>query len=175
VEQADSLTVDLRKWLFAPFDACALLYRDPRAARSAHAQDAEYLDVLDDTPGWNPADYAIHLTRRARGLPMWFSLATHGAAAYREAIARCLGLAREIAAEITARPHLSLVRDPELSVVVFRREGWTAADYAAWSDRLLADQIALVVPSSHQGAPSPGSPSSTPPPRGSSSSRSWTP
>ncbi|WP_246112232.1 hypothetical protein [Streptomyces hawaiiensis] len=51
------------------------------------------------------------------------------------------------------RPHLALVRDPELSVVVFRREGWTAADYAAWSDRLLEDQVALVVPSSHQGAP----------------------
>ncbi|WP_246111719.1 pyridoxal-dependent decarboxylase [Streptomyces hawaiiensis] len=55
VEEADSLTVDPHKWLgFAPFDACALLYRDPRAARSAHAQDAEYLEVLDGTPGWNP-------------------------------------------------------------------------------------------------------------------------
>ncbi|MFD5337755.1 hypothetical protein [Streptomyces hawaiiensis] len=59
---------------------------------------------------------------------MWFSLATHGATAYREAISRCLALAREIAAEIAVRPHLALVRDPELSVVVFRREGWTAAD-----------------------------------------------
>lgn len=153
VEQADSLTVDPHKWLFAPFDACALLYRDPGVARAAHAQDAEYLETLDDTPGWNPADYAVHLTRRARGLPMWFSLATYGANAYRAAIAQCLGLAQRIAAEITARPHLSLVRDPELSVVVFRREGWSAADYAAWSDRLLADQTAFVVPSSHQGEP----------------------
>jgi hypothetical protein len=43
--------------------------------------------------GLEPADYAVHLTRRARGLPMWFSLATHGATAYREAISRCLALA----------------------------------------------------------------------------------
>ncbi len=30
VEHADSFIVDPHKWLFAPFDACALLYRDPR-------------------------------------------------------------------------------------------------------------------------------------------------
>ncbi len=45
------------------------------------------------------------------------------------------------------------MRDPQLSVVVFRRDGWTLADYQAWSDRLLEDQIAFVVPSSHKGEP----------------------
>ena len=45
IERADSLIVDPHKWLFAPFDACALLYRDPALARAAHAQHAAYLDV----------------------------------------------------------------------------------------------------------------------------------
>lgn len=152
VEAADSLTVDPHKWLFAPFDACALLYRHPQRAREAHTQKAEFLRILDDTESWNPRDYALHLTRRARGLPMWFSLATHGAA-YRAAITQCLRLTREIADEISARPHLSLVRDPELSVVVFRRADWDAADYASWSKRLLHDQLAFVAPSSHHGTP----------------------
>lgn len=153
VEAADSLTVDPHKWLFAPFDACALLYRHPQRAREAHTQKAEFLRILDDTESWNPRDYALHLTRRARGLPMWFSLATHGAGAYRAAITQCLRLTREIADEISARPHLSLVRDPELSVVVFRRADWDAADYASWSKRLLHDQLAFVAPSSHHGTP----------------------
>jgi glutamate/tyrosine decarboxylase-like PLP-dependent enzyme len=151
VEHADSLIVDPHKWLFAPFDACALLYRDPTAARVAHTQKAEYLDTLTDTPDWNPSDLGIQLTRRARGLPLWFSLATHGTDQYRAAIDHGIALAREIADEIERRPGLSLVRDPQLSVVVFRREGWSAADYQAWSDRLLEDQIAFVVPSSHAG------------------------
>ena len=47
------------------------------------------------------------------------------------------------------------MRDPQLSVVVFRREGWTRADYQAWSDRLLEEQSAFVVPSSHAGGPCP--------------------
>lgn len=153
VEHADSVMVDPHKWLFAPFDACALLYREPAEAREAHTQHAEYLDTLNETPDWNPSDLGIQLTRRARGLPLWFSLATHGTTMYREAIDHGITLARQIADEITARDGLSLVREPQLSVVVFRRDGWTWADYQAWSDRLLEDQIAFVVPSSHAGEP----------------------
>ena len=78
IELADSFIVDPHKWLFAPFDCCALLYRDPALARAAHTQRAGYLDVLSEAGDWNPADYAIGLTRRARGLPLWFSLAVHG-------------------------------------------------------------------------------------------------
>jgi len=89
IEQADSLIVDPHKWLFAPYDCCALLYREPALGRGAHAQKASYLDVLNDAE-WNPAEYAIGLTRRARGLPLWFSLATHGTKAYTAAIERTL-------------------------------------------------------------------------------------
>ena len=153
VEFADSLIVDPHKWLFAPFDACALIYRDPAGARLAHTQHAEYLDTLTDSADWNPSDLAVQLTRRARGLPLWFSLATHGTEQYRATIDHGITLARRIADEIEARDGLSLVRDPQLSVVVFRRDGWTLADYQAWSDRLLDDQIGFVVPSAHAGEP----------------------
>ena len=59
VEHADSFIVDPHKWLFAPFDCCALLYRDPALARAAHTQHAGYLDVARPTADeWNPSDYA---------------------------------------------------------------------------------------------------------------------
>ena len=151
VEDADSLIVDPHKWLYTPFDSCALLYRTPEAGRLAHTQHAAYLDTLNEAPEWNPSDYAIQLTRRARGLPLWFSLSTYGAGAYRAAIGQALTVAHDIAAEIASRPELRLVRDPQLSVVVFERIGWEAADYAAWSDRLLEAQTAFVTPSSHRG------------------------
>ncbi len=151
VENADSVIVDPHKWLFAPFDACALLYRDPEAGRRAHTQHAEYLDTLTEAAEWSPSDYAAHLTRRARGLPLWFSLATYGASAYREAITASLRLAHDIAAEIESRDGFHLVRPPQLSVVVFERDGWSRADYTAWSARLLDEQRAFVTPSSHLG------------------------
>jgi aromatic-L-amino-acid/L-tryptophan decarboxylase len=154
IEHADSLVIDPHKWLYAPFDCAALLYRDPAFAGSVHTQDASYLDVIHDaTDGWNPSDYAYQLTRRARGLPLWFSLAVNGSDAYRDAIERVLAMARNTAERIRALPHLELVREPELSVVLFRRNGWSAADYDAWSAKLLEDQIAFVAPSRWHGEP----------------------
>ncbi|MDN6373562.1 MAG: pyridoxal-dependent decarboxylase, partial [Brevibacterium aurantiacum] len=153
VESADSVIVDPHKWLFAPFDACALIYRDPTLGRRAHTQRAEYLDTLTESQEWSPSDYAIQLTRRPRGLPLWYSLASYGAETYREAIGHSIELARQIGSEIKRRPNLKLVREPELSVVVFERVEWSREDYQQWSDRLLEDQRAFVVPSSHQGRP----------------------
>jgi aromatic-L-amino-acid/L-tryptophan decarboxylase len=153
IEASDSLVIDPHKWLFAPFDCAALLYREPALARPVHAQVASYLDVIHDDNEWNPSDYAYQLTRRARGLPLWFSLAVHGSDAYRDAIERVLTTARAAADRIRALPHLELAREPELSIVLFRRRGWTQADYDAWSAFLLDEQIAFVVPSSWHGEP----------------------
>jgi len=152
IEHADSFVVDPHKWLFAPFDCAALLYREPSIARSVHKQDASYLDVIHDRPGeWNPTDYAYHLTRRARGLPLWFSLAVYGISAYTEAIEAAIELARQTAVEIKSRDHLELIREPDLGVVLFRRRGWTAAQYTSWADQLLTDQVAFIPPSAWEG------------------------
>ena len=153
IEHADSFVVDPHKWLFAPFDCAALVYKNPKLAKAVHTQDASYLDVIHmDTPDeWNPTDYAYHLTRRARGLPLWFSLAVHGTNAYRDAVEAALTLARQTAELIKRNPQLELIREPELSSVIFRRKGWNAEDYQAWSDRLLAGQIAFVTPTGWEG------------------------
>jgi aromatic-L-amino-acid/L-tryptophan decarboxylase len=152
IEHADSFVVDPHKWLFAPFDCAALIYRDPSLARSVHTQDASYLDVIHTGPvEWNPTDYAYHLTRRARGLPLWFSLAVHGVRAYTEAIEAAISLARLAADEIAARDYLELIREPGLGVVLFRRRGWAPAQYTAWADRLLHDQVAFIPPTAWEG------------------------
>lgn len=151
IERADSFIVDPHKWLFAPYDCCALLYRDPALARAAHSQSASYLDALNERNEWNPADYAVHLSRRARGLPFWFSLATNGTNAYTEAIETALAVTRQAAEAIRARPELELLLEPDLTVLVFRRRGWASADYDAWSARLVDASVAFVMPTRFQG------------------------
>jgi glutamate/tyrosine decarboxylase-like PLP-dependent enzyme len=153
IERADSLVVDPHKWLFAPFDCAGLIYRLPQLARAVHTQDAGYLDVLHtDAPDeWNPSDYAFHLTRRARGLALWFSLAVNGTDAYRYAVESALELARQTAARIQQFPDLELIRPPELSIVLYRRRGWRREDYDRWSAKLLADQIGFVTPTKWEG------------------------
>ena len=153
IEFADSFIVDPHKWLFAPFDACALIYKDPKIAKEALAQHASYLDTLHESDDWNPSDYAIHLTRRTRGLPFWFSLAANGTDAYKDAMEYTMLIAKKAVELIKAHPNLDLLMEPELSIVAFTRKGWDKEDYQRWSDKLLEDQIGFVTPSSHEGQP----------------------
>ena len=152
IEAADSFIVDPHKWLFAPYDACALVYRNPALAKQTHSQHASYLDTLKDD-NWSPSDYAIHLTRRTRGLPFWFSLAAHGTDAYAEAMEQTLIVAQQAAELVRNHPNLELLHEPELSIVAFTRKGWTASDYQKWSDQLLEDQVGFIPPSSHHAQP----------------------
>jgi len=152
VERADSFVVDPHKWLFAPFDCAALVYRDPAQAKAVHTQDASYLDVIHARNGeWNPTDYAYHLTRRARGLPLWFSLCVHGVREYSAAIESAIALAKAAAAEIARRDYLQLIMQPDLSVVLFRRLGWAHAEYSKWANGLLDEQVAFMPPSAWEG------------------------
>ncbi len=151
IERADSFIVDPHKWLFGPYDSCALVYRDPAQARAAHGQSAAYLDPINARNEWNPADYAVHLSRRARGLPFWFSLAVHGTDAYAAAIESTLVVARQAADSIRARPDLDLVQEPDLTALVFRRRGWSATEYDDWSARLFTSGTAFVMPTSVRG------------------------
>jgi L-2,4-diaminobutyrate decarboxylase len=152
IERADSFIVDPHKWLFAPFDSCALIYREPAYGRAAHRQHASYLESLyADDATFNPSDYGVHLTRRPRGLPFWFSLAVHGTDAYAEAVERTLAVTREAADEIRAREELELVAEPELTVLVFRRRGWAAGDYGRWAAGLRESGRAFVLPTTHEG------------------------
>ncbi|MGH3463488.1 MAG: pyridoxal phosphate-dependent decarboxylase family protein [Kribbellaceae bacterium] len=152
IELADSFILDPHKWLFTPFDCCAVLYRNPELARTTHTQDASYLDVIHSSDGeWNPTDYAYHLTRRARGLPLWFSLAVYGVQAYRDAIEVAAGLAREAAELVRQAPQLELVREPDLGVVLFRRLGWKPEDYDRWAQQLHDDEVAFIPPSKWDG------------------------
>jgi L-2,4-diaminobutyrate decarboxylase len=151
IERADSFIVNPHKWLYLPFDCAAVLYRDARAARHALVQQADYLDAIADDEAGNPSDLALHLTRRARGLPLWASVLAYGTDAYVQAIEHCHDVALYAAERITASPALELVLEPSLTVVVLRRLGWDAPAYAAWSDAALHSGLGMITPTRHDG------------------------
>ncbi|MHB8189491.1 MAG: pyridoxal phosphate-dependent decarboxylase family protein [Ferrimicrobium sp.] len=151
IENANSVVIDPHKWLFAPFDAAAIIYREPEYAHRALTQEAAYLDDMNKDSEWNPSSYGYHLTRRVRGLPFWFSLATYGTQRYREAINESIELAQWTAREIERRDYIELLVEPDLSVVVFRRSGWDSAQYDVWSARALRDEVGFVLPTTYQG------------------------
>jgi glutamate/tyrosine decarboxylase-like PLP-dependent enzyme len=159
IERADSFIVDPHKWLFSTSGSCALVYREPALARQVHTQHGPYIDLLradvvgDDAVAWNPSDLGFQLTRRATGLPLWFSLVVHGVDAHADGVRRGIELAASAAERITVLASTELVLPPELSVVLFRRHGWGAAEWGEWARRLLAEGIAFVAPTTWRGEP----------------------
>ncbi|TRO65754.1 pyridoxal phosphate-dependent decarboxylase family protein [Christiangramia sabulilitoris] len=149
IEKADSITIDPHKWLFSPYDCGAVIYKDLELAKKAHSQKGAYLEIFKDegAQGFNPADYQIQLTRRLRGMPLWFSLAMHGTNKYKEAIERGIELAQIAAEKVKKDPNLELMRPASLSVVLFKRKGWTAEDYRDWTYKNHNAGFALVTPS----------------------------
>lgn len=148
IELADSVTIDPHKWLFSPYDCGAVIYREPELARKAHSQGGSYLDIFyeKEYQGFNPADYQIQLTRRVRGLPLWFSLAMHGTERYTQAIERGIELANIAGRLIDKSEYAELVREPSLSCVLFRRKEWGHEDYVQWTLKNHRDGFALVAP-----------------------------
>jgi glutamate/tyrosine decarboxylase-like PLP-dependent enzyme len=136
--------------LFAPYDSCALVYRNAADAANAHGQSAVYLDAVDKTH-WNPSDYALHLTRRARGLPFWYSLATHGTKAYGDAIATTIATAHAIADGIAQMDGLDLLLGPQLSVILFRPKAMSADDMDAWAEENRRSGALLCLPTTWHG------------------------
>jgi glutamate/tyrosine decarboxylase-like PLP-dependent enzyme len=151
VERCDSIVIDPHKWLFSPLDCAALVYRRPALAARTHRQYAGYLEAFGDEHV-NPSDLAFHLTRRARGLPFWFTLVVHGTTTIATAVRAGIALARRAAEMIEAiGDPVRLLMEPQLSVVLFERAGWGRADWYRWAERALGDQLAFVTPTTWDG------------------------
>jgi aromatic-L-amino-acid decarboxylase len=152
--EVDSFIVDPHKWFFCTAGTCALLYRDPALAAATHTQHGPYIDVLHATTAaetWNPSDYAFQLTRRASGLPFWFTLVVHGTEAMADAIRASIATTAYAVEQLRSVDGVELMMEPELTVILFRKRGWDAARWQAWAHDLLEREVAFVAPTRWKG------------------------
>jgi glutamate/tyrosine decarboxylase-like PLP-dependent enzyme len=119
--QADSLSLDPHKWLFAPFDTGVLLVRDPQRLRDAYAETSEYITVTETEPLESHAfwDHGMELSRRFRALKLWIMFKLRGVDAYRRAIADNIALREYLDQRVQAEAELELLASG-LSIACFR-------------------------------------------------------
>jgi aromatic-L-amino-acid decarboxylase len=120
IEECDSITLDPHKGLFLPYGIGALLVRDGGALLRAHRKSASYVQDVAEQGALGFADLSPELSRDFRGLRLWLPLMLHGVAAFREALAEKLALARLAYDALRADPRFELLDEPQLSVVAFR-------------------------------------------------------
>lgn len=149
MELADSITLDPHKWLFQPFACSCLLVREADHLRRAFHTSAEYLQ--DAGGDWNLWDYGPELTRPFRALKVWLSLQVFGAAAFRQAIAGGIHLARYAERRLRETPDWQVITPASLGVLTFRYKPQGAAEElveaanTAIAERCVSEGFAFVV------------------------------
>jgi aromatic-L-amino-acid decarboxylase len=137
---ADSVSLDLHKWLYQPIDCGLLLYRDRDLARRTFAHTDDYVASFADDPleAFMFFEESIELSRRFRALKVWLSVRFHGLGAYRASIREDLELAERLAQMIEDSDDLELLAPAELSAVCFRACHASTANLDAFNRSVLA-------------------------------------
>jgi aromatic-L-amino-acid decarboxylase len=123
MEQADSLSLDAHKWLYAPIDCGCLLFSDPARARAAFTSaEADYIKVHEEAEDEAFAfwDYGIELSRRFRALKVWMMLRYYGTRRISAAISEDNALAAYLAERVAGVEDFELLAPTELSICCFR-------------------------------------------------------
>ncbi len=123
LERADSVALDLHKWMHIPFEAGCVLVRDESAHRNSFSLTPEYLEHgTRGLAGGNLwfSDYGVQLSRQFRALKVWMSIKEHGLDRFGRMIARNVEQARYLGRLIAAQPQLELTAPIGLDIVCFR-------------------------------------------------------
>jgi aromatic-L-amino-acid decarboxylase len=138
-ERADSIIVNPHKWMFTPFDASVLLFRDPAAFRSAFSLVPEYLktDVGEEVRNYN--EYGIQLGRRFRALKLWMILRYFGVEGVQSRLRDSLKLAADLHSRLETSSDWELLAPMPFSTLCFRRvqEGLTENQLDTLNEQIL--------------------------------------
>jgi len=126
MERADSLALDLHKWMYMPYETGCLLIKRPDAHRQTFSLAPAYLAhggggrglAGGDLPWFS--DYSFQLSRGFRALKAWMSLKEHGSARYGRLVQQNIDQARYLADLVEASPELELAAPVTLNAVCSR-------------------------------------------------------
>jgi len=125
LERADSVALDLHKWMHIPFEAGCVLVRSESAHREAFSLTPEYLAREVEAKGlasgtfWF-SDYGLQLTRQFRALKVWLSIKEHGLERFGRMIERNVEQAHYLGRLIEQHPQLELTAPIGLDIVCYR-------------------------------------------------------
>jgi len=147
VERADSVTVDLHKWLNVPYDNALAFTRRPDLQKEVFAASSAY---LGDDP--DPLHYTPENSRRFRALPAWAVLAVRGRAGIGRWVAANCRQARALARGLEGLG-LDVLNEVPLNIVAFALRGAGTAARDAFLQRLNGTGEVFMTPTHLHGRP----------------------
>jgi aromatic-L-amino-acid decarboxylase len=122
MERADSIALDLHKWLHIPFEAGCVMVRSESAHRTTFSLTPEYLahESRGLPAGHWFSDYGLQLSRQFRALKVWMSIKEHGLDRFGRMIARNVEQAHYFGQLVENDPTLELMAPIGMDIVCFR-------------------------------------------------------
>jgi glutamate/tyrosine decarboxylase-like PLP-dependent enzyme len=123
IERADSIALDLHKWMHVPFEAGCILIRHNEAHRRTFSLTPDYL--AHESRGlaagnlWF-SDYGLQLSRQFRALKVWMSIKEHGLDRFGRMITRNIEQARYFGTLVEQDSNLELMAPIGMDIVCFR-------------------------------------------------------
>lgn len=122
MERADSVALDLHKWMHIPFEAGCVIIRSESAHRTTFSLTPEYLahESRGLPAGHWFSDYGLQLSRQFRALKVWMSVKEHGLDRFGRMIARNVEQAHYFGQLVESDPMLELMAPIGMDIVCFR-------------------------------------------------------
>jgi len=148
IARADSVTVDLHKWLNVPYDSAIAYTTRPDLQRQVFAASSAY---LGDDP--DPLHYTPENSRRFRALAAWMVLAVRGREGIAQWVAANCRQARAFAAGLRKLDLAVLNPEVPLNIVAFAPQTGDAAARDALLAAINASGVAFMTPTMLHGRP----------------------
>lgn len=122
IERADSIALDLHKWMHMPFEAGCILVRNNEAHRRTFTLTPDYLahESRGLAAGHWFSDYGLQLSRQFRALKVWMTIKEHGLDRFGRMIARNVEQAHYFGGLVESDPSLELMAPIGMDIVCFR-------------------------------------------------------
>jgi glutamate/tyrosine decarboxylase-like PLP-dependent enzyme len=124
--QADSLALDLHKWMYMPYEIGCIIIRNETDHLRTFSLMPEYLShdksdggLVGGDLSWY-SDYGFQLSRGFRALKAWMSIKEHGIQKYSRLIQQNIDQANYLASLVTSSANLELSAPVFLNIVCFR-------------------------------------------------------
>jgi glutamate/tyrosine decarboxylase-like PLP-dependent enzyme len=153
-EQADSIAIDLHKWLNVPYDSAVAFVKDTHLNLQRETfQNANAAYLGDPKADFNFLNFIPENSRRMRALPAWMTLMAYGREGYQDIVERNVDNAKHLGELIAQSIDFQLLAPVRLNCVCFTLCGKTSAEVTFFLNKLTENGKVYMTPTVYLGQP----------------------